>query len=177
MSHKITIIFILSVTTAIFSQEKLKGNGVVTSDNRSISEFSKIEVIDNVEVFLIYNNDQSVTIETDSNIQDAILTIVKDGILTIKTNKIIGRNKALKAHIKVNKNITEISAYNGVNIISENSIIIDSLTINAFDSSVIKLKLNSKDITINAKSDSNLDLEILSTLTTINTEGTNTTVQ
>jgi hypothetical protein len=167
----IVVIIIFLTTTTIISQGKLKGNKIITSENRAISDFTKIEVIDDLNVILVYNDDQSVTVEADSNLQSTILTSVKNGILTIRTEEVIGRSKLLNVHLKINKNITEINTYNHATVNSNNSLIIDNLTINAYDSSEINLKLNTKDITIIGKSSSKLNFEILSTNTTIKLEG------
>jgi hypothetical protein len=170
-SHKIAAIFIIFITFTGLSQEKLKGNGVVTVENRELSDFTKIEIIDDITVELVYNDSQSVKIETDSNLQSTIITKVKDGVLTIRFEEVIGRNKELKAHINVNKKITEISAYNGVNVTSNNVVVVDSLAINAYDASKFSLKLNSKSILLNGKSSSNLNLELLSNSITFKNEG------
>lgn len=170
-SYKIAFIIIFSATTSIISQEKLKGNKVVITEDRNISDFTKIEVIDDINIFLVYNDNQSVTVEADSNLQPVILTQVKEGTLTIRTEQVIGRSKGLNVHIKVNKNITEINAYNNASVKSNNSLIIDDLTINAFDTSDFSLKLNSKNISINSKTTSHLNFEILSTDVIIKTEG------
>ena len=69
--------FYIILITTISSQEKLKGNGVVTIENRRISDFTKIEVIDNIKVLLVYNNNQSVSIETDSNFEALFLQKLK----------------------------------------------------------------------------------------------------
>ena len=167
----IVVIIIFLATPTITSQDKLKGNKILTTENRAISDFTKIEVIDDLNVILVYNDDQSVTVETDSNLQSTILTTVKNGILTIRTEEVIGRSKALNVHLKINKNITEINVYNNATVHSNNTLIIDNLSINAYDSSEINLKLNTKDITIIGKSTSKLKFEILSTNTTIKAEG------
>lgn len=169
--HIIVVIIIFLATSTITSQDKLKGNKILTTENRGISDFTKIEVIDDLNVTLVYNDEQSVTVETDSNLQSAILTIVNNGILTIRTDEVIGRNKGLNVYLKVNKNITKINTYNNATVSSNNSIIIDNLSINAYDSSEINLKLNSKDIAIIGKGSSKLNFEILSTNTTLNVEG------
>lgn len=155
----VLIIFLISLSVS--AQGKLKGNKEVTSQNRDISEFTKIEVIDNVDVFLVYNENQSVIVESDSNLQSSILTEVINGTLTIKTNSKIVRKKKLNIHIKVNRDLKEIYAYNNVKVISENSLIIDSLTVNAFDNSDFDLKLNSKLVYINGKRTSNYKLAVL----------------
>ncbi len=164
------VLILFLISSSLSAQEKLKGNKDVTTENRAISEFTKIEVIDNVSVLLVYNENQSVGVETDSNLQYAVLTEVNDGVLTIKTSAKIVRKKELTIHIKVNSNLKEINAYNSANVISKNSLIIDTLTINAFDNADFNLKLNSKIVHINGKRISKLQLEVLSDETFIRAE-------
>lgn len=161
ISHKKAVLFIFLITSIITAQEKLKGNKIVTTENRNISEFTSVEIIDDITVFLVYNEKQSVEIEADSNLQNAIITEINDGVLSIRTSDVIGRNKALNVHLKVNKKLQEISAYNKVNILSKNSLTIDYLSINSFDNATFDLKLNSKGVQINGKKDSNLNFQIL----------------
>ena len=161
-SHIITVIILLLTISTIQGQQKLKGNKIVTSEDRNISDFTTIEVVDNLTVILVYNEQQSVTVEADSNLQSSILTEVDNGKLTLRTSEAIGRNKALNVHIKVNKNIEEINAFNKAEITSKNSLAIDQLTLNSFDDSFFNLKLNSKNIHIHSKEKSKLKLEILS---------------
>ncbi|SNR77358.1 GIN domain-containing protein [Lutibacter flavus] len=160
-SYKIAFLFTLFITSVITAQEKLKGNKEVTTENRNISEFNKLEIIDDVDVLLVYNDNQSVSVETDSNLQNSIITEINKGTLSIKIKDKILKKKELVVHIKVNKNLKEIYSYNKSNIKSKNLLPIDTLTINAFDNSDISLKLNSKLLKINSKKTSNLKFEIL----------------
>ncbi|MFO7674577.1 MAG: DUF2807 domain-containing protein [Lutibacter sp.] len=155
------LVSFLLIFSAINAQDKLIGNKDVTTENRNLSEFTKIEVIDDVTVLLVYNDEQSVTVEADSNVIYAVTTEIINGVLIIKTSAKIVRAKELTVHVKVNKDITEIYAYNNASIKSNNSLRIDALTINAFDDSDFKLKLSSKIVQINAKKSSKLDVEIL----------------
>ena len=168
ISHKITLLFTLFIIGAINSQEKLKGNKEVTTEDRTISDFNKLEVIDNVAVFLTYNEKQSVNVETDSNLQESVITEVNNGTLVIKLSDKIVRKKELMVHIKVNRKLKEINSYKSAKIMSKNSLAIDSLTINSFDNSDIDLKLNSKIVQINSKKSSDLKLGILSNSININ---------
>lgn len=164
------VLIIFLISSSLTAQVRLKGNKEVTLENRGISEFTVIEVIDNVNVLLVYNENQSVSVETDSNLQHAILTEVNNGTLTIKTSAKIVRKKELTVHVKVNRQLKEIYAYNNVNVTSKNSLIIDSLTVNAFDNANFSLKLNSKLVHINGKKTSDIELEILSDETYIRAE-------
>ncbi len=169
-SHKITVFIILLSTLISSAQVKLKGNKIVTTEDRNISEFTTIEVIDNLNVFLVYNENQSVEVEADSNLQNSILTELNNGILTIRTSAIIGRSKALNIHLKVNKNIQEINAYNNAKVNSKNTLAIDHLTINSYDDAVFNLKLNLKNIEIHGTEKSRLNLEILSEVVAVRIE-------
>ena len=155
------LISFLLISSTINAQEKIIGNKDVTLENRNLSEFTKIEVIDDVTVLLVYNDNQSVIVETDSNVQNALITEINNGSLIIKTNSKIVRTKELIVHVNVNKYLNGIYAYNKANVKSKNVLRIDSLTLNAFDNSNFSLKLNSKIVRINAKKSSDLDLEIL----------------
>jgi hypothetical protein len=157
----IILISFLLIFSKINAQEKIIGNKDVTIENRNLSEFTKIEVIDDVTVLLVYNDNQSVIVETDSNVQNAIITEINNESLIIKTNSKIVRTRKLIVHVNVNKDLNEIYAYNNTNVKSNNLLRIDSLTLNAFDNSDFNLKLNSETVHINAKKSSDLDLEIL----------------
>lgn len=167
-----TIIFIsfLLIFSSINAQEKIIGNKNVTTEDRNLSEFTKIEVIDDISVLLVYNDKQSVTVETDSNLQEVVITEISDGTLIIKTNSRIIRPKELTVHVNVNKDLNEIFAYNKAKIKSNNVLRIDSLALNAFDNSNFNLILSSKIVRINAKKSSSLTLEILSDDTIITSE-------
>lgn len=159
--YLITVLFTLLIIPISNAQNKLKGNKEVTTENRNISDFSKIEVLDNVNVELIYNLNQGVRVKTDSNLQNAILTNVKNGVLIISTNAKITRKKELTIFIKVNTSLKEIYAYKNSNLKSENILNIDSLTINAFDNADFSLKLNSKLVRLNTKKTSDTKLELV----------------
>ncbi|MFA5297737.1 MAG: DUF2807 domain-containing protein [Lutibacter sp.] len=155
------LISFLIIFSSINAQEKIIGNKDVTTENRNLSEFTKIEVIDDVTVLLVYNDNQSVTVETDSNLQSSVITEINNGSLVIKTSAKIIRPKELTVHVNVNKNLNEIYAYNKANVKSNNLLQMNDLTLNAFDNSDFKLKLNLKIVYINTKKNSKIDVEIL----------------
>jgi len=155
------LISFLIIFSTMNAQEKIIGNKDVTIENRDLSEFTKIEVIDDVTVLLVYNDNQSVIVETDSNVQNAIITEINNGSLIIKTSSKIVRTKELIVHVNVNKDLNEIYAYNNAKVKSNNLLRVDTLSINAYDNSDFSLKLNSKIVRVNSKKSSDLDLEIL----------------
>ena len=161
-SYKITFLFILFSIGFANAQDKINGNRNTTTEDRNITEFTKIQIIDDFNVYLVQNENQSVSVEADSNLQKMIVTDVKDGVLTIKFNGRIGRSKALDIHLKINKDIQEILTYNSSKITSKNTVVIDSLTISSFDDSEVNLIVNSENVTFDGKNNSDLNLEIQS---------------
>ena len=158
---KLFLTYFLLISTFLNAQDKLKGNKVVITENRNLSEFTKIDIIGNLDVLLVYNENQSVRVESDSNLQNAITTEINNGVLILSTNAKIIRKKELKIHLTVNKNLEQINAHNKASVKSKNSLIIDSLRVNAYDNSEYNLKLISKNISLNGTKSSNLKFEIV----------------
>lgn len=159
-SKLLAFLFVLSVVYSQ-AQEKIKGNKELTTENKQLFDFHSIEVIDDFLVEIIYSENQSVDITADSNLHQYIIAEVTNGVLTLKTSENIVRSKSMTATIKVNKNLREINGYNKAKIESKNMVIIDSLTINAFDNADFNLNLNSKSVSINTKKSSSLKLNLL----------------
>lgn len=159
-SKLLAFLFVLSVVYAT-AQEKIKGNKEVTIEDRQLTDFHSIEIVDDFLVEILYNENQSVAITADSNLHEYIATTVENGVLTLKIDENVVRSKSLTATIKVNKNLREINGYNKAKIESKNMVIIDSLTINAFDNSDFNLKLNSKSVSVNSKKNSSINLNLL----------------
>jgi len=83
------IIFLLISTTlqAQFFNKKIKGNGDIVTKNRSVSNYDKIGVAGAFDVKLIKGTEGEITVKTDENLQDYIITEVENGSLSIKTKK------------------------------------------------------------------------------------------
>lgn len=167
------IITFLLLITNLHSQEKLKGNKEITTENRNISNFRAIELIDNVNVNLVSSDSQSVYVETDSNLHQSIVINVINDALTITLKDKILRSKKMEVTVRVNRHFNKINVYNKAKIKSDNILLIDSLTIGAYDNSNIQLKLSSKTIQINGYKNSNLKLDILSNDVLVNAEASN----
>lgn len=69
------------------AQKKIKGNGKVTTDTRTVSEFDKIGIAGSFDVILVKGNEGEITIEAEENLMEYIVTEVKKGSLKIKHKK------------------------------------------------------------------------------------------
>jgi hypothetical protein len=63
--------------------EKVKGNGNVVSKDRALASFEKINLAGSIDIIIDQNGKESATVETDENLQEYIITEIKDGALNI----------------------------------------------------------------------------------------------
>ena len=74
-----------------------RGNGNVTTTDRTVSEsFDAIEVHQGLDVFITQNDTESISVQADENLQDIIMTEVKDGVLHIYSEDNIGYAESKK---------------------------------------------------------------------------------
>ena len=112
---KILILICLTAFTVgkVFSkcdEEKVKGNGKVISKDRALASFDKINLGGSIDIIIDQNGKEAATVETDENIQDLIITEVKDGELNIHVKERFSINSTkLIVHVSCN-NLTAISS-------------------------------------------------------------------
>ena len=136
----------------------IKGNGNLTSEERMITKpFSSIKASEGLDVYLTQSDNENIIVETDENLQELILTEVKDGVLNIHTKESIGRASAKKITISF-KTISSITATSGSNVLSTNTLNIDELNLKTTSGSDMNLKVNSKILNCTSTSGSDLNL-------------------
>src|SRR5688572_5204616 len=82
----ILVITLFTSCREIFGK-KIKGNGHITRQVRSMESFSGVSVSGNIDVFLGGDSTRSVSVETDSNLTEYIITEVKGDMLNISFKK------------------------------------------------------------------------------------------
>lgn len=154
-------IFILTSTT-IFSQSKLKGNKIITIQNREVSNFNNIEVSADVDVYLFQGDNNLVSVETDENLQNAIRVQVDDNTLRINFSNKISRSKKMNIFITVTNELQTITAFKNANIYADTRLILKKLTINAFENADFKVKIDADDFKINGFKNTDLIIDVFS---------------
>lgn len=71
-------------TSCFFSGKRVKGNGNIQSQERTVSSFNKVEVHGSIDVIVIQGDLKPVRIEADENLIEYIEIIQKGNELTIK---------------------------------------------------------------------------------------------
>jgi hypothetical protein len=143
----ISLVFVLNTpqfSHAIVSQKNsgsdgIRGNGKIVKKERSVSGFHSIGVSGGIDVYIIPGNVEKVVVEADENIQEAIVTLVSNGVLKIYCDKSINNSRKLNVYVNV-KELDKVTASGGCDVYAETSLRYPSL---AFDfSGGSDLKLN-----------------------------------
>ena len=92
--------FISFNSSAKCDDEKVKGNGKVISNDRALASFDKISLAGSIDITIDQNGKEGVTVETDENLQDYIITEVKDGSLNIHVKEHYNLNST-KLNVRV----------------------------------------------------------------------------
>lgn len=158
-------ILLISIACLIFSctyGEKIKGNGVVKTEERAdVKNFDKIQISATLKAEITQGDKESVTVEGDQNILSYIITELKsDNTLSIhwKNNISIKSFKKAVVHITL-KSLKEIDASSASSVISTNTFKVENLDINASSAANIDISIEAKKLKINASSAANVELK------------------
>ncbi len=145
MSKKITLsIFSVFISFTVISQQKIKGNGILTTKKTPLDVFYKADLNNDFEITLIKSNESAIEIETDENIHNAIKFSVVDSVLVLKTYNKIKPKKGLKITIFCTNTLREIKINDDVEIETLNTIHLDELILKINDYAKANISLNSK---------------------------------
>ncbi len=86
------ILFIISISflsvsciNAQWGGQKVKGNGEIVSETRSTESYDEVKLVGSMNVKLIAGNEGDIKVEAESNLQEYIITEVRNGSLKIST--------------------------------------------------------------------------------------------
>lgn len=160
---KITLIFIaiLCSTLAIAQKkEKAKGSKIVTVEKHEIGAFDQLEIEDNLEVFLVKGDKNSIEIETDDNLHVAINHQVYGTSLRLNTNKEISGFKKLEIRVVYTDSLKLINVKHEAKLNAVSEMKLDNITIKAFDFSKTYMNVNSANFTLMANDKSKVELNL-----------------
>ncbi len=165
MSKKITLsIFSVFISFTVISQQKIKGNGILTTKKTPLDVFYKADLNNDFEITLIKSNESAIEIETDENIHNAIKFSVVDSVLVLKTYNKIKPKKGLKITIFCTNTLREIQIDDDVEIETLNTIHLDELILKINDYAKANISLNSKKFNLINNNRSRLQLNSKSKL-------------
>lgn len=146
------------------------GNGNVVSTDRSISDdFDTIEVSRGIDLYLTQSDDVSVTVESDENLQDIIMTEVEDNVLRVYADNNIRRSTKQAVYLNFN-NIKSIKATSGSDVYGQNDIKAETLNLKTTSGADMSLTVDTNKLYCKATSGS--DLQISGTTDYLSAEAT-----
>jgi len=140
--------FLLSSCHGIFG-DHIHGDGNVKTETRSVTAFTGVDVSGGLDITVKQDSSTSVTIETDANLQQYILTRVEDGVLHIyqENNTSLDPTKGIVIHIS-NPSFSSFEASGACDIHGENKIQhTGEINLHATGASNIELDLSAPKVT------------------------------
>lgn len=148
-----------SLFTAFASKEEhIKGNGKVTTENRSVTGFDKISLAGSIDIIIDQNGSESASVETDENIQNVIITEVEKGILKIYIKKEISVSPTkMIVHISC-KNLNAVNSGGSGDVTFKSKLTSDDLKISNGGSGNYKINLAVKHLEISSGGSGNFTI-------------------
>lgn len=148
---------ILSACNFNFSTGE-RGNGHVVTEERSVSDFTEVKASAGMDVYLSEGDANKVVVEADENLLPLITTEVKDGKLNITTSGNIGFYKSKKVYVTY-KELTDISASSGAEIVGNSVIRSERLSLNSSSGAEIKLEVFSRELSATCSSGADIEIK------------------
>ena len=149
-------------TTLTFAQkkEKVKGTKLVTVEKSDIGAFDQIEIEDNVEVFLIKGDKNTIEVEADDNLHATINKQVYGTTLRINTNKEVTTFKKFEVRITYTDSLKLISVKHEAKLNSIQELQLPAITIKTYDYSKSFINVNTPNFAIIATDKSKVELNL-----------------
>lgn len=150
-------LMVLVLATPVFA-DTVNGNGDVQSQDREVSNFSGIKVSGAYTIYLSQNNECSLRVVADENIQKVIKTEVINDVLYIKNETSIRNAKKMELYIGF-KYLRFIKANGAISLKNEKELKFDELKIEINGASSAKLELLANKLSIDNSGASSIYLK------------------
>ena len=159
----ITTCFLLIASTATaqswWNSKKVRGNGNVTTEKRTTSDYDGISVGGSFDVILVKGKEGNITIEGEENLIEYIETEVKRNTLQIKIEKGVNIRATRKLIVTVTyADIDKVNLGGSGTIRNEGTIKADDFSVNLGGSGDIKLSIDAKEVRSSLSGSGNIKL-------------------
>lgn len=142
-------VFSFSCTQAQWGSKKVKGNGNITTENRSTSNYDEIQCAGSLDYVLVKGTEGEITLEGESNLLEYVVTEVRGNKLVIKTENGVSlkpsRNKTIKITIPF-RDLTDISLSGSGDLWTEDVLNMNELSTSITGSGDVVLEVNTSSI-------------------------------
>lgn len=153
----IVLVIVLFSTSCMITG--VVGSKNVTTETRTFDkDFTGIKVSQGIEVQLTQDNEVSFSAEMDDNLQEHLVTEVKDDILKIYFDTNIRKRKSSTVYLTM-PNIHTIKTTSGADVFGTRTLHTDDLTIDSSSGSQVKVDVEAKSIDSESSSGSDIEIE------------------
>ena len=158
LKSSIGILCLILVSSTALAQ--IRGNGNVVQMTRDISSFSGISIRSGIDLFIQQGSSISLEIKADENLQEHIITEVKDDILYIYVEKDarIWHSKAMEAYITVT-DLESVSISGGGDVEGLSAIQSENLEISISGGGDLNMELNAGKVRSDMSGGGDIDLK------------------
>ncbi|MBN8642138.1 MAG: DUF2807 domain-containing protein [Flavobacteriales bacterium] len=169
MKKSLFLIALLITSTVSFSQkkEKVKGSKIVTIERKQIESFDALEVSDNLEIFLVKGSENSIEVEADDNLHQAIDIVLNGSTLRLSTLKDITSYKKLSLRVTYTDTFRSIYAKNESQITALSDLELENITLKCIDYSKAFINAKTTNFEMQCDDKSKVELNLKSQKTTI----------
>ncbi len=154
----------LNATAQNWGSKKARGNGEIVTKERAVSDFSKLKVSGSFDVVITSDRTNNISINTDENLMEYIVTEVKEGALIIKTKKYYNLRPSNHRNIKVEvpMKALELAALSGSGSIkSDETIKTESIDTKMSGSGKVNLKIDADgDVSASVAGSGKIELDV-----------------
>ncbi|MCB0633371.1 MAG: head GIN domain-containing protein [Saprospiraceae bacterium] len=133
------------------------GSGQVIEQERSLANFSFIDVEDGIDVYLTPGNTSSVMVKADDNLADRIITKVSGKVLSIEMDGSYRKAKKLEVHITLPE-LSGIEASGGSDVYSTQRFKLSDFKIELSGGSDIRFEMDAGQVFCNLSGGSDAEL-------------------
>ncbi|MBQ0116477.1 MAG: DUF2807 domain-containing protein [Flavobacterium sp.] len=169
--RKIYLLLLLALaTTSIYAQkkEKIKGSKIVTVTQKEVEPFENLEILDNLEIFIVKGDKQGLEIEADDNLHDALTASISGNTLTLSALKEVSGAKKFSIRLTYTSDLKLITVKNDAQLNALMTLTADNVTVKNFDNSRSYLNVDAPVFTLIMTDKSKGELNVKSKSTTLN---------
>ncbi len=154
-----TLFYILLVSCADAQfYRSVRGNGNVVKEERPASFFDGLSVSSSIDVFLSQGDKESIVVETDENLQEYLVTEIKNGVLRVYFDNVSIHNPTSKKVYVTMKEVRSLRTSSAGDIIGQTPVRGDEVELGSSSAGNIRLELYARSVKVNISSSGDITL-------------------
>lgn len=156
------LLLALVITSVAMGQkkEKIKGSKIVTVTQKEVPSFENLEIEDNLEIFIIKGDKQSIEIEADDNLHDVLKYEMIGNSLRLSSTKEVTGAKKFSVRVTYTDVLKLITVKQEAQLNSLADLQLEEITIKNYDYSKSYLNVKSTHFTLLMNDKSKAELNI-----------------